>query len=148
LTHKAITALTLRLSPHVPLRKTRLKPLYLLIVAAISARTVNLSHMAGEHAADVLVASTYRRLQRFFQRVTLPEGRPAHLVIQVPGPARPWHLRLDRTNWKIGKRDVTIVMSAMATRRFRVPWMWTVLDKAGNSVSPRRRWRIPACGCC
>jgi len=41
LTHKAITALALKLSPHVRLSKTRLEPLSLLIVAMISARTVN-----------------------------------------------------------------------------------------------------------
>ena len=68
LTHKAITALTLTLSPHVPLSKTRLEPLCLLIVAVISARTVNLSHIASERAGVVLIASTYRRLQRFFRK--------------------------------------------------------------------------------
>ena len=47
--------------------------------------------------------------------------------------ARPWNLCLDRTNWKIGGRDVNLLILAVATRRFRVPLMWMVLDKAGNS---------------
>jgi len=138
LTHNAITALTLTLSPHVPLGKTRLETLCLLIVAVISARTVNLSHIASERAGDVLVASTYRRLQRFFQHVALPEDWSARLVVQVLGLTGPWHLCLDRTNWKIGKRDVNILMLAIATRRFRVPLMWTVLDKAGSSNTQER----------
>jgi hypothetical protein len=138
LTRKAITALTSTLSPHVPLSKTRLETLCLLIVGVISARTVNLSHIASERAGDVLVASTYRRLQRFFQYVALPEDWSARLVVQLLGVSGPWHLCLDRTNWKIGKRDVSILMLAIVTRRFRVPLMWTVLDKAGCSNSGER----------
>jgi hypothetical protein len=138
LSGKAITALTSTLSPHVPLSKTRLETLCLLIVAVISARTVNLSHIASERAGDVLVASTYRRLQRFFQYVSLPEDWPARLVVQLLGVSGPWYLCLDRTNWKIGKRDVNILMLAIATRRFRVPLMWTVLDKAGCSNAEER----------
>ena len=100
-------------SPHVPLSKTRLETLCLLIVAVISARTVNLSHIASERAGDVLVASTYRWLQRFFQFVALPEDWSAHLVVQLLGVSGPWYLCLDRTNWKVGKRDVNIPMLAI-----------------------------------
>ncbi len=42
-------------------------------------------------------------------------------------------LCLDRTNWQIGRHDVNILMLAIATQRFRIPLMWTVLDKAGSS---------------
>lgn len=138
MTHKAITALTLTLSPHVPLRKTRLETLSLLIVAMISARTVNLSHLACERAGHVLIASTYRRRQRFFQHVLLPEDWSARLVVQLLGVTGPRHLCLDRTNWKIGTREVNILMLAIATQRFRVPLMWTVLDKAGSSNAAER----------
>lgn len=138
LTHKAITALTSTLSPHVPLGKTRLETLSLLIVAMISARTVNLSHLACERAGQVLIASTYRRLQRFFQHVALPEDWSARLVVHLLGLTGPWRLCLDRTNWKIGKRDVNILMLAISTRRFRAPLMWTVLDKAGSSNAGER----------
>lgn len=138
MTQKAITALALRLSPHVPPSKTRLETLSLLIVAMISARTVNLSHLACERAGPVQIASTYRRLQRFFQHVSLPEDWSARLIVQLFGLTGAWDLCLDRTNWKIGARDVNILMLAIATRRFRVPLMWTVLDKAGNSSSDER----------
>lgn len=138
MTSQAITALASRLSPHVPLGKTRLETLCLLIVAMISARTVNLSHIASERAGDVLVASTYRRLQRFFQHVALGEDWSARLVLQLLGLSGSWYLCLDRTNWKIGKRDVNLLVLAIATRRFRVPLMWTVLDKAGSSNAEER----------
>jgi hypothetical protein len=44
----------------------------------------------------------------------------------------PWVLCLDRSNWKIGRRDVNIRMLAVSTRRLGMPLMWTVLDKAGS----------------
>ena len=138
MTRNAITALTLALSPQVPLSKTRLETLCLLIVAMISARTVNLSHLACERGGHVQVSSTYRRLQRFFQHVALPEDWSARLVIQLIGLTGPCHLCLDRTNWKIGKRDVNILMLAVTTRRFRVPLMWTVLDRVGSSNTEER----------
>ncbi|OSQ56720.1 transposase [Marivita cryptomonadis] len=138
MTPQAITALSSRLSPHIRLSKSRLETLSLLIVAMVSARTVNLSHLACERAGSVLIASTYRRLQRFFQHVSLPEDWSAGLVVRLLGLSGTWHLCLDRTNWKIGARDVNILMLAITTQRFRVPLMWTVLDKAGSSNAEER----------
>jgi len=138
MTSKAITTLAARLSPHVPLGKSRLETLCLLIIGIISARTVNLSHVACERSGEVLIASTYRRLQRFFQHAALPEDWSAGLVVRLLGVSGPWYLCLDRTNWKIGKRDVNILLLAIATRRFRVPLMWTVLDKAGSCNANER----------
>ena len=47
-------------------------------------------------------------------------------------------LCLDRTNWKVGSRDVNILLLAVVTRRHRVPLLWTVLDKAGTSDTAER----------
>ena len=47
----------------------------------------------------------------------------------------PWRIYLDRTNWKSGIWDVNILMLAVVTGRFRIPLIWTVLDKAGFSSS-------------
>jgi hypothetical protein len=113
LTYQAITALTSTLSPHVPQSKTRLETLWLLIVAVISARTVNLGHIASERAGDVLIASNYLRLQRFFQHVALPEDWSARLIVHLLGVSGPVYLCLDRTNWKIGKCDGNILMLAI-----------------------------------
>jgi gamma-glutamyltranspeptidase len=41
------------------------------VLGIISARTVNLTHIATERPGRAKVASTYRRLQRFFQQVRL-----------------------------------------------------------------------------
>lgn len=131
--HRAIATLEGILRPHVGLSKSRLETLCLLVVGMISARTVNLSHLACERPSTALVASTYRRLQRFFQHVRLGGDWSAPLVIGLLGLVGPWHLALDRTQWKLGTRDVNILMLAVVTRRARVPLMWSVLDNNGGT---------------
>jgi hypothetical protein len=121
------------LSAHVDLSKSRLETLALLIIGLIHGRTVNLSHVASQFCGTALISSCYRRLQRFFQHVRLDGDRLAALTIKRLGIKAPWIVCLDRTNWKIGRRDVNILMLAVATRRLRIPLMWTILDKGGSS---------------
>jgi len=138
MSHRTITALEDLLRPHVALGKSRLETLCLLIVGIVSARTVNLGHVACERGGSVRTASTYRRLQRFFQHARLGEDWALPLVAGLIGPARRWTLVLDRTNWSIGSREVNYLVLAVVTRRFRVPLLWTVLPGKGNSATDAR----------
>lgn len=136
--HRAITALRGILRPHVALSKSRLETLCLIVVGMISARTVNLSHLASERPGTALIASTYRRLQRFFQHVTLEGDWAVPLIVQLLGLTGSWDLALDRTQWRVGAKDVNFLVLAVVTGRHRVPLMWTVLDKRGNSATDER----------
>jgi hypothetical protein len=136
--HRAITALEESLSPHVSLSKSRLETLCLLIVGMVGARTVNLGHIACERPGTALTASTYRRLQRFFQHVRLGQDWTLPLVARLIGPSRRWTLVLDRTQWSIGSREVNYLVLAVVTRHFRVPLVWTLLPRGGNSATAVR----------
>ena len=114
-------------------RQSRLQTLSWLIIGLVNARTVNLSHLASQCSGSAQIASTYRRLQRFFQYVTLEGDWLALAVVRLLKLKAPWVLCLDRTNWQIVRHEVNILMLAIATQRFRIPLMWTVLDKAGAS---------------
>lgn len=126
------------LRPHFGLSKTRLETLAVLLVGLANCRTVNLSHLASQFPGDAKHGSNYRRLQRFFQFVQLDGDVAARLIMQMLNLNRPKLLALDRTNWKLGSRDVNILVLAIVTRRFRVPLMWTLLDHAGNSATAQR----------
>ena len=126
------------LRPHFGLSKTRLETLAVLLVGLANCRTVNLSHLASQFPGDAKHESNYRRLQRFFQFVHLDGDVAARLITQMLNLSRPRLLALDRTNWKLGSRDVNILVLAIVTRRFRVPLMWTLLDHAGNSATAQR----------
>ena len=77
-------------------------------------------------------------LQRFFQHVVLGEDWTARLVIRMLGLSGNWHLCLDRTKWKIGRKQINLLVLAVATRRYRIPLIWTVLGKASNSSTKER----------
>lgn len=130
--------LTKTLSAHLPLSKRRVETMVLLLVGMLSARTVNLSHIASERGASVKIASTYRRLQRFFQHVSLGEDWAVRLIVALLGIQPSWVLCLDRTNWRIGSHDVNILMLALVTRRHRIPLLWTLIDHRGNSTTAQR----------
>lgn len=138
MSHQAVTALSWTLRGHVDLGKSRLETLCMLVVGMIGARTVNLGHIASQGARGVLIASTCRRLQRFFQHVELDPDRAVSIVARLIGSAGAWTLALDRTNWKIGTGDVNYLVLAVVTRRFRVPLFWTLLDGPGNSSTATR----------
>jgi hypothetical protein len=138
MSQQAITALSRMLRGHVGLGKSRLETLCVLVVGMVGARTVNLGHIATEAGRSVLIASTYRRLQRFFQHVDLGPDWAAALVAHLVGAAGSWTLALDRTNWKIGTHDVNYLVLAVVTRRFRVPLFWTLLEGPGASATETR----------
>ena len=138
--HRAIATLRDTLRPHLGLSKDRVETLALIVIAMVSARTVNLSHLAVERPGATLVASTYRRLQRFFQYVRLGPDWAAPLVAELAGlrGSRAWYLALDRTQWRIGTREVNFLVLAAVTRRFRLPLMWTMIRGRGNSGTRQR----------
>lgn len=131
-------ALVATLLPHLDLGKSRLETLSWLIIGVLVARSVNLSHLASQCDSAAQVASSYRRLQRFFQFVRLEGDWLAPAVVRLLKLKGPWTLCLDRTNWRIGRREVNILMLAIATRRYRIPLMWQILDKAGSSNQDER----------
>ena len=106
---------------------------------------MTLGHIACERPGTVQTASTYRRLQRFFQHVRLDEDRALPLLIRLLGQHGSWLLALDRTTWQIGKREVNFLVLALVTRRFRMPLIWTVIEGRGRSDTGMRIAPIERC---
>jgi hypothetical protein len=132
------TALMRSLAPHLRLSQSRVETVCLFLIALIQGRTVNLTHVASQFPGPARYASRYRRLQRFFQAVRFDQAVVAPLVVRLLNLSRPKCLALDRTNWKLGRRHINIVMLAIVTRRFRVPLLWSVLDHPGNTTTAQR----------
>ena len=113
------------LARHLPLSKSRLETLATLIIGCVCARTVNLSHIAGQFEGAARISSNYRRLQRFFQYVRLDGEWFARTILALIGTQPPYTLCLDRTEWKIGRRHINLLVLCIAARRVRVPVLWT-----------------------
>ena len=79
-----------------------------------------------------------RRARTGCQWQAVSAERPERKRRAGAGGAEKRTLVLDRTNWKIGEKDVNILVLAVATRHSQAPLMWMVLDRAGNSGAPER----------
>ena len=81
----------------------------------------------------------HRRFERFFQYVRLDDGCVARLLVHIMGlSGKPWHLALDRTNWKFGRCHINILMLGIIHEKICIPLFWMVLNKAGNSNAEER----------
>lgn len=127
-------ALAATLARHTDLSNDRRLTLAVLILGLIQARSVNLTHLAGAFCGPAKLSSNYRRLQRFFQYVRFDADWLARTLVALARLAPPYELILDRTNWKIGARDVNLLVLAVVTRRARLPVLWEVLDRGGGST--------------
>jgi len=132
-------ALQEKLRSFLSLRKSRLETFCALVLGVLISRTVNLSHLASLIPNRAQVNSNYRRLQRFLEQVSLDFEAIARFMITCSGLEQgAWHLTMDRTNWKLGRRDVNILMLGIAHRGVAIPLLWSMLDKRGNSNTCER----------
>ncbi len=101
--------------------------------------TVNLNRLAPHIESDAKTESVYRRLERFFNEVQLDIVEVARLTVSVLAlGGRPWHLAMDRTNWKFGRTDLNVLVLSVAVGEVCVPLFWSILDKAGCSSTAER----------
>ena len=126
------------LSPHLALSSRRLETMVVIILGLVNGRTVNLSHIASQFSGPARLSSNYRRLQRFFQFVRLDEAWLARTLIGLLNLRAPFTLCLDRTSWKVGAKDINLLVLAIAARRVRIPILWSVLAAGCSSTTDRK----------
>jgi hypothetical protein len=134
---RTIATLAGILRPELALSKSRVETLCMIVIGMVSARTVNLSHLACEGPGAAQPASTDRRLQRF-QHVRLEQDWALPLRVRLLGSSGSWHLALDRTQWQVGRPEVNSLVLAVVTRRFRVPLIWNLIEGRGCSETNAR----------
>jgi hypothetical protein len=99
------------------------------LVALIAVRTVCLTEIASVFDGDAQIESHYKRIQRFLRKFPLDFDALARLTARLVGVSTPWVLSIDRTNWKLGKIEVNILMLVLVHREIGFPLFWTVLRK-------------------
>ena len=125
-------------SPHFTLRKTRLEAMAAIMLGLVNCRTVNLTHLAAHLPGKALYKSKYRRLQHFSKKVHFDQPAVAGFIMRLLNQKGAKHLALDRTNWKLGKAHINILVLALVTRKFRIPIMWSHMGHGGNSSTEQR----------
>lgn len=132
-------ALSTTIENHIALWRTRRETLVWLVTLIIRTGTVSLWRLAGHVDTRAQTLSVHRRFERFFQHVRLEEACIARLIVHLMGlSGKPWHLALDRTNWKFGRCHINILMLGIVHGKVCIPLFWVLLGKAGNSNARER----------
>lgn len=113
-------------------------------VSRLTAQTVCLTRLAVLFPSEASTDSCYKRMQRFLRGFDLNYGTLARLLAQIAGVPTPWTLALDRTNWKLGKAELNVLMLCVVHQGVAFPLLWAGLakddgrGKAGNSNTDER----------
>jgi len=122
----------------------KLGQLLLVCACILAVGSANLSRAAKRMSkilSEPLKYSTaYARLKRFFQSGNT-EGIfkfVCILVIHTFARSPECYLLLDRTNWKLGKLHINLLVIGLLYRDVFIPLIWLDLGRAGNSNAQQR----------
>ncbi len=132
------SSLSQQIKPYLALSKPRLELISILVISIIQLRTVNLTRLAANFPGFAQTESCYRRIQNFFQKVSLDTVTLAKLIACLFGPEGPWKLSMDRTTWMLGRSKFNILYLAINYKGMAIPLLWVMLDKKGNSNTQER----------
>ena len=141
-----INKLSDTLKQHLNFNKARSDCLAQLIRAILLVKTVNLTHIANAFESKALVSSSYKRIQRFFSSFDFNLLLLAPMILFLLGLSKgKLTLALDRTNWKLGKLNINILMLSVVYHNMSFPLVWNCLPKKGNSNTSERKniiWQV------
>ena len=122
-----------KLSDSIAWNLARIEFLARFLVAIITVKTVCLTQVASVFPGKAQPDSAYKRIRRFLADFEMDMATIARLVVSLVGQEPPWVLALDRTNWKLGKSEINILMLSLVYKGISFPLLWQVLGKAGSS---------------
>jgi Transposase DDE domain len=127
------------LGKHFDWHGARLTFLAQFLVAVIRVRSVNLQQLSTAFVGKALVASNYKRLQRFFREFRINYVEFARSITAWLHLEEDWVLTLDRTQWEYGCQMHNVLMLAIAYKGIAIPILWTLLPNRSNSYAHQRK---------
>jgi len=119
--------------------KRRIECFVQMLLALMVVQTVNLTKIANQIPTKVRGSNKYRRLQRFFQGCRIDYDTVALFIFRLfRFGNNKIYLSMDRTNWKLGKKNINVLFLGIVYRGIAVPIYWLVLNKQGNSSTRER----------
>ena len=112
----------------------------LFVIAVIKVGLAGLVQIATAFERNVEYSSSLRRIERFLNDYNIDFQAITKLIISLESIEN-WKnmvLCLDRTNWKVGKKHVNVLLISAAHKGVSVPLCWSVLSKTGNSATQAR----------
>ena len=113
--------------------QARIKCLAAFLVAILTVQSVSLVRLANVFPTEATKKSAYKRLQRFLKDFSPNLDVLACFLAQLCKIPAPWNLSMDRTNWKLGKKHLNILMLSIVAPGITFPLMWMPLSKQGKN---------------
>lgn len=133
------TQLTSILREELGGNKARLSLLSHLVLSMLKVRDVNFKKLATGYYNGAQLSSRVRRIQRFFRQFRFEQQSYGRLLIRMIPAQGSYPLSLDRTNWKLGSRNINLLFLSVIYQGVGIPIFWSVLgDKRGNSSQEER----------
>lgn len=120
------------------LNLARIRLICLFISSLCKVRSVNFSKLSIGFDHSAATSSNYRRIQRFLAQVELPMKWISIIIFSLLPQKDSLVLVMDRTNWKLGKKNINILMLGVSYKNVAFPLMFKMLDKRGNSHTSER----------
>jgi len=105
----------------------------LFICALCKVQKVCYAKVATAFERGAKTESSLRRIQRFMAEYALDAALIARLIFKILPHQPPYHLIMDRTNWKLGEQNLNVLTLALAYQGASFPILILMLDKRGNS---------------
>ena len=118
--------------------KARITCLAQMVRGIIAVKTVNLTQVALAFSSEANPHSSYRRMQRFFKEFDFDPSVMCALVFSLFSLEGSLTVLMDRTNWKLGKMHLNLLVISIAYYGVSIPVFWINLDRGGSSSIDQR----------
>jgi len=119
--------------------KARLDCFTGMLIGLLKTRSVNLNEIALGFPSTVKLDSRYRRVQRFIHSCSIDFDEVATFIMFLFAfITDDYYLALDRSNWKLGKKNINFLVLAVVYKGIAIPVYWSVFGKRGNSNTKER----------
>ena len=136
---KSFNQLRDSISSDITLNKSKLEILTWMVIGLLSKQTVNLVKLSSAIVSKAKDKSNYKRLQRLISGKQINFDEIARFNYnQILSQKDSLYLVLDRTNWKVGRTDINILMLSAVHEGVAIPLYYELLDHQGNSDSAIR----------
>jgi len=116
----------------------RIKFFGLFISSLCKVQTVCFEKLACGFGCDAKAESSLRRIQRFISEYSLNSDLVARFIFSLLPHEPPYRLALDRTNWKLGTKNINILTLGIVYKGVAFPILFQMMPKFGNSAMQER----------
>ena len=122
--------------------KARIQCLAQMVKGLIAVKTVNLKEISTSFTTSSKTASSYRRMQRFFQSFHFDLMQIVSFIFDRFSLEGKCMLAIDRTNWKFGKTHLNLLVISIVYEGIAIPIYWKNLSKGGSSSTDHRMYAM------